>query len=187
MRRSGTTLIELLVVLIVLSVLLSVSVPAISALNSPKQQLRKQARVVSRLLNTARTTAIKRNMQVEVLIDPSANQVIAQEAGYTPPVSDGFDITAVNTNRFTQNVILDEGIEVFAVEATTSNEWEVATDAFDSFSGVETSAVTAVSFTALGSSTGGGIRLEKDGARLELVCDVLTGRALVSKSKRNSE
>lgn len=165
MNKDGTTLIELLVVMIVLTALLSVSVPAITSLNSPKQQIRKKAREVSQLLQTARLTAIKQNRPIDVVIDPVENRIIAQEAGYIAEV-DSFGEEIIDTNRFTQSITLQD---VIIAIPETNALW------------------TAVRFTPFGSSDGGGIRIEKDGAALALVCDVLTGRPSAQKTARNSE
>lgn len=165
MNKRGTTLIELLVVLIVLTALLSISVPAIANLTSPKQQLRNQARAVHKLLQTARLTAIRQHRQIEVVVDPAGNKITAQETGYVRQLDSSGD-EIIDTNRFSRSIILEDVT--------------ISTDATNEL-------ITAVSFTPFGSSDGGRFRFVKDRASLELVCDVLTGRPSVKKPERDTE
>lgn len=166
MYKRGTTLIELLVVLIVMTALLSISVPAIISLTSPKEQLRKQARSINQLLQIARLTAMKTNQQIDILIDPLSYRITAVESGYLPPDLSVTDAVEVNSNRFSKSITLDEVI----VSSVRSNELNVA-----------------VSFTPFGSSNGGGIRLEKENTSMTLICDILTGRPSVQKRTRDPE
>lgn len=188
MKKSGTTLIELLVVLIVLSTLLTISTAAISSLTSPKQQLRKEARSILKLLQKTRTAAITQNREIEVRVDAGANRVYTQQVGYIEPSDSLFDDGVTETNTCDLSVDVSDSITVSSVIAGSTNEWVAPETAlgFDGFDGMETSAVTAITFTRFGSTAGGGIRLGKERASLELMCDVLTGRASVRK-KRSAE
>ena len=188
-RSSGFTLIELLVVLGILLVLTAVSVSTVSGLGSPKQALRRDAREVLSLLADSRRAAMVRKLKINVYVDDSEHTVLAVESAYARQLlqSEEFGeyltdvpLENISSNRFFKTVVLDED---FALDVFTADQIEVESQS-DEFFQLSTDSNEelprerlAFSFTHFGGASGGGLSLTRDGVRLDLACDILTGRA----------
>lgn len=191
-RSSGFTLIELLVVLGILLVLTTVSVSTVSGLGSPKQALRRDAREVLSLLGDSRRAAMVRKLKINVYVDDSEHTVLAVESGYARELLQSdesieyltdLELENVSSNRFFKTVVLDDD---FSLDVFTADQIEVASQSANFFQQSSESVESteevprerlAFSFTHFGGATGGGISLTRDGVRLDLACDILTGRA----------
>jgi prepilin-type N-terminal cleavage/methylation domain-containing protein len=200
-RKAGFTMIELLVVLAIVAVVIGISVPTIASLSSPKRKLRKDARGLMQLLTEARSVAMNRKISVDVWIDPTRREVRAVESEiyralrqadpYGTQEIDDEDRMLAMTNRFERIEVFEEGT---LLEAFTAEEIEVETDEeedifqrlekpepdFQSLEKPE-GEVLALTFNHFGGSTGGGISLIRDDVRLDLACDILTGRPEIVK------
>ena len=202
--QGGFTLVELLVVLGIIIILAGVAVATIPGLGTPRQQLQGEARGILRLLREARLAAMERRLQVDVYIDEESRSVCAAEAGFARrwlsrrglPFPDAEQMAALSdSNRFLRVAALPEDI---AAEPLTLAD--LALDDGAAAAGVtsrlaaaqaraaelQTSAVIrpVMHFTQLGGASGGGVRLVRDDLRLEIACDVLTGRPqLVSRKE----
>ena len=195
-EHSAFTLIELLVVLSLILIITGVAISSVSGLGSPKQQLRREARSLMGLLSEARRTAMVRKMNVDVYVDESSRTVCAIESGHarqllsTGEFSDRLlDLTeeSINSNRFFRTVSFPEE---FSLEAFGADE--IDAEGGDGFFQPEISVdeeqpndVLALSFTHFGGASGGGVSLSRGGVRLDIACDILTGRA--SPVKRRGE
>lgn len=193
-RNKGFTMIELLVVLAIILIMIGVAVVTVSGAGTPKQQLRREARTLTGLFREARFTAMERKLKVEVYVEPSARTVCAVEAGYARKLladnaeffSDGTSLKDLvpETNRFFRVTTFPEEIvvEAFAlndIEPVTTGEEPLFEPApkSDPVTGTETSAVSRAvfSFTHLGGASGGGISVTRNGLRIDIACDLLTG------------
>ena len=187
-QSSGFTMLELIVVLAIIAVVATLSIPTIEAMNSPKHALRKQGRRVMQLMSEARRVAINRKVRVDLRVDPETRAIHMGETQLfrTLPQEDGLSLldSEEATNRYEKTISFDEDFEVeaFAVEqimAETEGE-----DAFqDVGERVAEQKSMSVSFTPFGGSDGGGISLVKDGLRLDIAADILTGRPKIVKRK----
>jgi len=195
--RAGFTLIELLVVLGIVGVLIGISIPTVMDMVSPKHQLRKDARGLMNALNEARWNAMNKKIRIDVRVDPVMREVRAVEAElYRSLMSEdpyGFTTLeeearlAATSNRFEKVVVFDEDtlLEAFTVEdieVETDEEEDIFrrlekdSDYFKSLE-AETNGVVAIVFNHLGGCDGGGISLVRGAIRLDIACDMLTGRA----------
>jgi len=194
-RHAGFTLVELLVVLAIVAAMITISVPAVAALTSPKETLRKEGRRLIRLMNEARQEAMNRKIQIEIRIDPLRNEVRAVEsnayrmlmANYPDGLVDRADEAweAGMSNRYERVIAFNEDIipEGFPVE-----EIEAPFDEDELFQhreaplrnddpAVDPEAETvALTFTHFGGSDGGGVSLYYKDTRLDIAADILTGR-----------
>ena len=182
-------MIELLVVMAIIVVLATISVPTIESMTSPKHALRKEGRRVMQLMAEARTAAMARKAKVNLLIDPASREIrmIEAQAYQAPPlqVSSSLGVDE-STNAYEKVVVLKEG---FGLEAFAADE--VATEGggdpfqktgtLPAFGTGEPTEQLAVAFTHFGGSDGGGIGLVKEGVRLDIAADILTGRPKVVK------
>lgn len=201
-ERGGFTLVELLVVLGIILVMTGVAIASFSALGTPEQQLRGQARGIIRLLKEARLAAMERRLQVDVYVDPEIRSVFAVEAGYARKwlaANEGLSPEEIrqapgsDSNRFVRVTALPDSLEVeaFALSDIDTGEQDGKAPRFESGQAralrQQTAGVVraAFHFTQLGGSSGGGIGLSRDGARLDLACDVLTGRPELVRRKAN--
>ena len=180
--KAAFTLIELLVVLVILIIVTGVSITSIPSFSSPRQRLRTEARELLTLLRDARQTAMLRKTKVDVCVDPDGRTICVIETVRSRKLAMAgesiFDEDAVDTNRYFRTVSFGDGVELGtfppeAVQAVLSTEddpfsrsaeWEMAEG--------ETVAFT---FTTFGGSSGGGISLVREEARLDIACDILTG------------
>ena len=185
---SGVTLIELLVVLSLIFIIAGIAVSSVSGFASPKERLRREARGMMKLFAEARRTAMVRKVKVGVYVDESARAVFAIEsAGVRHLRQTGefyerlLDVAeaGLNTNRFFRGVYFSEEVvpEAFSVDEIARDGDEV--DIFQPevfFGEAAVGEVLAFSFTHFGGASGGGVSLTRDGIRLDLACDILTGR-----------
>ena len=196
----GFTMLELLVVLAIVSVVIGISIPTVASLSSPKHRLRKEARGLMQLLAEARSVAMNRKMSVDVWIDPTRREVRAVEAEiyralrqddpYGAAADDDEDRMLAMTNRFERVELFEEGtlLEEFTAEEI-EDETEEDEDIFqrlekpEEFQSLEKEEgeVLALTFNHFGGSTGGGISLIREKVRLDLACDILTGRPTIVK------
>ncbi len=185
MQKSGFTMIELLVVLAIIVVLATISVPTIESMTSPRHALRKDGRKVMRLMAEARTAAMARKAKVNLYVDPAAREIrMIEAAAYRSiPEQDSLMLVADETTKeYEKVVVLREELELDCFSAAEIEPAEAEDDLFqktDDFPAVGTEAPAeklAVSFTHFGGSGGGGVSLVKDGVRLDIAADILTGR-----------
>lgn len=192
---SGFTMIELLVVLAIIAVIATISIPAIDTMTSPKHALRKEGRRVMKLMAEARTAAMARKVRIELHVDPEAREIRMVEAEAYRSLMQEQDSYSMGldevTNLYEEVVVFDEEIELdaFTVEQIVV-ETEEESDVFQTvedgagFRAMEDQpegGIVAISFTHFGGSDGGGIGLVKDGARLDIAADLLTGRPKIVK------
>ena len=187
-------MIELLVVLAIISIMVGVAVVTISGAGTPKQQLRREARDLTKLLKEARQTAMERKLKVDVYVEPTIHAVCAVESGYARKLladnaeffTDGASLKDLvpETNRFFRVTTFPEEIalEAFAlkdIEPEKTGEEPLFEPAPKEIpmTGTETSEVgrAVFSFTHLGGASGGGISVVRGGLRIDIACDLLTG------------
>ena len=201
-RNSGFTMIELLVVLAIIMIMTVVAVVSFSSTGTPKQQLRREALGLTRLLKDARQAAMERKTKVDVYVEPGIRTVCAVESGYARKLladnaelfSDGDSLTNLvpETNRFFRVTTFPEeiAIDTFTLDdiepETTGDEplFEKAPKE-DSVAGTETSGVSRVSFsfTHLGGASGGGVSVARGELRIDIACDLLTGLPEIVRRK----
>ncbi|MEI8206658.1 MAG: type II secretion system protein [Kiritimatiellales bacterium] len=193
-RNRGFTLIELLVVLAIILVMASVAVATLFGVGTPKQQLRREARDLTKLLKEARQAAMERKLKVDVYVEPSVRAVCAVESGYARKLlADNAEFFAdetslkelvPETNRFFRVTTFPEeiAVEAFAlsdIEPVVTGEEPLFAPAPKEvpMTGAETSAVSRAvfSFTHLGGASGGGVSVVRNGLRIDIACDLLTG------------
>ena len=193
-RNRGFTLIELLVVLAIITIMIGVAVTTLSGAGTPKQQLRREARGLTGLLKEARLAAMERKLKVNVYVTPAVRTVCAVESGYARKLladnaeffSDGASLTNLvpETNRFYRVTTFPEEIELEAfalsdIKPETTNDDPLFEKApkDEPVTGTETSEVSRAvfSFTQLGGASGGGISVVRNGLRIDIACDLLTG------------
>lgn len=196
--RAGFTLIELLVVLGIVGVLIGISVPTVVDMVSPKHRLRKDARSLMNALNEARWTAMNKKIRIDVRVDPLVREVRAVESEMYRSLmhKDPYGFTGLDeaqrmvamSNRFERVVAFDEDtlLEAFTMEDIEVEIDEEEDELFqrlekngDYFQSLEseTNGVVAIVFNHLGGCDGGGISLVRGTYRLDIACDILTGRA----------
>jgi prepilin-type N-terminal cleavage/methylation domain-containing protein len=192
-RSAGFTLIELLVVLSIIAVIAGIAITSFPGLGSSKQQLRREARSLLSLFSEAHRTAMVRKMKVDVYVDESIQTVYAIESGYARRLLQGGGFSeslsegiadGADSNRFFQVVSFPDEFELEAFSADEIAE-ESSDDAFfqPSFPVTEmhSAEVLAFSFTHFGGASGGGVSLSRGGVRLDMACDILTGRVVFVK------
>ena len=193
-RNRGFTLIELLVVLAIISIMVGVAVATLSGAGTPKQQLRREARDLTKLLKEARQAAMERKLKVDVYVEPSVRAVCAVESGYARK------LLAANAEFFTDETSLKDLVpETNRFFRVTTFPEEIAVEGFAlsdiepektgeeplfetvpkevPMTGSETSGVSRAvfSFTHLGGASGGGVSVARGGLRIDIACDLLTG------------
>jgi hypothetical protein len=122
-------------------------------------------------------------------VDESIRTVYAIESGYARRLlrGDGFSESlfdgiadGADSNRFFRVVSFPDEFELEAFSADEIAEESSDDDAFfqPSFPVAEMhpAEVLAFSFTHFGGASGGGISLSRGGVRLDMACDILTGR-----------
>lgn len=190
--NAAFTMIELLVVLAIIAVIVTVSIPTIASMTSPKHTLRKEGRKLMQVMTEARAAAMRRKVRVDVRVNPATHEVrVVEAAAYRSlvtesdaPEMDDEAWAAAMTNRFERRLVFDEEVEL---EAFAASEIVTETDDEDVFQSRKESGglygqreekadVVAVSFTHFGGSNGGGVGLVYKDVRLNIACDVLTGR-----------
>ena len=201
-RNRGFTLIELLVVLAIISIMVGVAVATLSGAGTPKQQLRREARDLTKLLKEARQAAMERKLKVDVYVEPSIRAVCAVESGYARKLlADNAEYfrdeaslkeLVPETNRFFRVTTFPEEI---AVEAFALSDIEPETTGDEPLfetvpkeipmTGTETSDVSRAvfSFTHLGGASGGGVSVVRNGLRIDIACDLLTGLPEIVRRK----
>lgn len=188
-------MIELLVVMAIIVVLATISVPTIASMTSPKHALRKEGRKVMQLMAEARTAAMARKAKVGLYIDPAAREVrmIEASAYRSVPRDTLMPVATESTNEYEKVVVLEEefGLDSFTVVEIQAGEDDDPfqhTESLSSYGSDEPTEKLAVAFTHFGGSDGGGISLEKDGVRLDIAADILTGRPrLVNRREGETE
>ncbi|HNX52382.1 MAG TPA: prepilin-type N-terminal cleavage/methylation domain-containing protein [Pontiellaceae bacterium] len=190
--NSGFTMIELLVVLAIILVMTGLAVGTLSGSGTPKQQLRREARDLTALLQEARLSAMERKLKIEVYINPPARTVYAVESGYARKLlaaDDGFfsetaapDGFVPETNRFFRTAVFPEtiAIEPFAlqeIEPETPGTEPLFEAAPEGTGDTDAAFLNrpVFSFTSLGGATGGGISVVRGEVRIDIACDLLTG------------
>jgi competence protein ComGC len=188
-------MIELLVVLAIIAVVITISVPTIAAMTSPKHVLRKEGRRVMSLMTEARAEAMNRKIRIDVWVDPVLNEIHAAESSVyrTLMANDPYDRierdeeewALAMSNRFEKVLIFKEGffLEAFSIdqiavptlEDETFQPLEEPLD-FDSREEEPEGEVRALSFTHFGGSDGGGVSLLYEAVRLDIASDILTGK-----------
>lgn len=181
-------MIELLVVLAIIVVLATVSIPTIEAMTSPKNALRKEGRRVMQLMSEARTAAINRKVRVDLHVDPETRAVHMVETRVFRALPQESSLSLLEseeaTNRYEKTLYFEEEFELGAFAA---EHILIETEDEDAFQTEEASVSEnsglAISFNHFGGSDGGGISLAKDGVRLDVAADILTGRPKVVKRR----
>lgn len=179
-------MIELLVVMAIIVVITTISIPTIDAMTSPKHTLRKEGRKIMQLMTEARMAAMSRKVRIDLRIDAETREIRMVEARRFQTLETGtsvFQTSEIDTNVFEKVVAFDEE---YTLESFTAAQIETddASDEEPGFQTLETPAFETgeaveppvVSFTHFGGSNGGGISLLKDGMRLNIAADILTGR-----------
>jgi len=181
--KSAFTLIELLVVLAIIIVVTTISIPTIASLTSPKHALRKEGRHIMQLMGEARTAAMTRKAQIALVVDPAMHEIRMVEAASYRPVASREDRGFYDeelTNRYEKVVTFSEEFDLnaFTVDEIQPEEADPfqREEAYLYAESDEASEQWAVSFNHLGGSDGGGISLIKEGVRLDIGADLLTGR-----------
>jgi len=201
-RNSGFTMIELLVVLAIILIMTGVAVATLSGSGTPKQQLRREARDLTKLFKEARFAAMERKLKVDVYVEPTARTVCAVETGYARKLladnaeffSDGTSLTDLvpETNRFFRVTTFPEeiAVEAFAlndIEPETAGEEPLFEPApkEEPITGTETNGTSRAvfSFTHMGGASGGGISVVRNGLRIDIACDLLTGLPEIVRRK----
>ena len=182
-------------VLAIIAVVIGISVPTIASLSSPKTLLRKDARGVMQMLVEARSVAMNRKIRVDVWVDPALREIrvveaeiyraLRQDDPYGDAGIDEEERALEMTNRFERVEVFEEDT---VLEVFTAEDIEVETDEEeDIFQRLEEpeleseEEVLALTFNHFGGSTGGGISLIRENVRLDLACDILTGRPKIVK------
>ncbi|MFA7368788.1 MAG: type II secretion system protein [Kiritimatiellales bacterium] len=200
--NSGFTMIELLVVLAIILIMTGVAVATLSGSGTTKQQLRREARDLTKLFKEARLAAMERKLKVDVYVEPEARTVCAVETGYARKLladnaeffSDRSSLTDLvpESNRFFRVTTFPEeiAVEAFAlsdIEPETTGEEPLFESApkETSVDGTETNGVgrAVFSFTHLGGASGGGISVTRNGLRIDIACDLLTGLPEIVRRK----
>lgn len=189
--RAAFTMVELLVVLAIIVVITTISIPTIDAMTSPKHTLRKEGRRIMRLMTEARTVAMSRKVQIDLRIDPTSREISMVEArAFRSLETSDSDVQALDagTNLFEKTVVFDEEYELDSFSADRILTGDEAEEALlfqpmeaSTLGDDEPGSMLAVFFTHFGGSSGGGITLVKDGIRLDIAADILTGRPKVVK------
>lgn len=199
--KSAFTMVELLVVLAIVAVIMTISIPTIDALTSPKHALRKEGRKIMQLMTQARMASMRRKLQIDLRIDPETREIRMVEAAVfrmIPSDEFGASFSDSPTNRYEKTVVFEEG---YVLDSFTADQIETGDEAKDFpfsaqeeplFGGTdEATERLAVSFLHFGGSSGGGISLSRDGVRIDIAADVLTGRPKVirrrSEGQRSNE
>ena len=189
-RKCGFTMIELLVVLAIIGVVVTISVPTIASMTSPKHTLRKEGRRVMSLMQEARAAAMNRKIRIDVWVDPVLNEIHATESSaYRSMMTGELDEeerALAMSNRFDRVLAFDDE---FFIEAFSIDQIAALTEEDETFQALEESTpdfhflkdppegeVRAFSFTHFGGSDGGGVSLYYEDVRLDIAADILTGR-----------
>jgi prepilin-type N-terminal cleavage/methylation domain-containing protein len=105
-RQSGVTLIEMLVVVSIIAVMVGLAIPSFSA-GLDGLRLRSASSTVASALNIAINTADRRQVPVQILIQPRLNKVILRPAESTHDQT--FDIPqGVRVRRILPSLFLNE-------------------------------------------------------------------------------
>jgi hypothetical protein len=184
-------MIELLVVLAIIAVVITISVPTIASMTSPKHVLRKEGRRVMSLMTEARAAAMNRKIRIDVWVDPVLNEIHAVESSAYRALMTGVlddrierdeeEWALAMSNRFERVLALKEDflIEAFSVDQiavpTLEDETFQAPD-YEKPEAPPEGEVRALSFTHFGGSDGGGVSLLYEDVRLDIAGDILTGK-----------
>lgn len=185
-RARGFTMIELLVVLAIILIMTVVAVTALPGKGTPKQQLRREARGLISLFKAARQTAMERKLKVDVYVDPETRSVYAVESRYGRKLlADGTafaDLEQPESNRFFRVTTFPEDIRIDAftlsdIEPPGTEEAPLFEPVVQDESASDTDETNqpVFSFTRLGGATGGGVSVARNGLRVDIACDLLTG------------
>ena len=189
-------MIELLVVLAIVGVIVTISVPTIASMTSPKHTLRKEGRRLMSLMTEARAAAMNRKIRIDVWVDPVRNEIHAAESSayralmendpYDRIERDDEEWALAMSNRFER--VLAFG-EEFYLEAFSIDQIAAPTSEDDTFQTLEEPVpvyeemeeppegeVRALSFSHFGGSDGGGVSLYYEDVRLDIAADLLTGK-----------
>lgn len=203
--RSGFTMIELLVVLAIVGVVITISVPTIASMTSPKHTLRKEGRRVMSLMQEARAAAMNRKIRIDVWVDPVLNEVHAAESSayralmaddpYDRIVRHEEDWALAMSNRFDRVLVFGED---FFIEAFSADQIAVPSEENETFQALEEplpdlqvledlpeGGTRALSFTHFGGSDGGGVSLYYEDVRLDIAVDILTGKPKIVSRTAN--
>ncbi len=185
-------MIELLVVLAIIGVVVTISIPTIASMTSPKHTLRKEGRRVMSLMLEARAAAMNRKIRVDIWIDPVLNEVHAAESSAYRALMTGEldeeERALVMSNHFERALAFDDEffIEAFPVDqiamAAADDPFERVDDPLPDFQTLEEQPegeIRACSFTHFGGSDGGGVSLYFEELRLDIAADILTGKPKV--------
>jgi len=185
-------MIELLVVLAIIGVVVTISIPTVASMTSPKHTLRKEGRRLMSLMLEARAAAMNRKIRVDIWVDPVLNEVHAAESSAYRALMTGElneeERAWVMSNRFERALAFDDEffIEAFSVDqiamAPADDPFEKVDDPLPDFQTLEEQPegeVRAFSFTHFGGSDGGGVSLYFEELRLDIAADILTGKPKV--------
>lgn len=193
-RKCGFTMIELLVVLAIIGVIVTISIPTIASMTSPKHALRKEGRKLMNFMTEARSVAMNRKIRIDVFVDSEQNEVRAVEASvYRALLTselDEEDRVLAMSNRFERVVAFGEDL---ALEAFSVGQIVAPTAEDETFEKVDVQRledrpegeVRALWFTHFGGSDGGGISLYQENLRLDIAADILTGKPKIVDRKAN--
>ena len=149
----GFTLIELLVVLLILSVLL-VATPIAFDRVLPSLEVKADARNLANLLRDARGRAIRQNIETTVVVDVAERTYWMSDTGQAEPGSRD------SQSRFADGVI---------VTLRTATTEQIEED------------IGRIRFYPDGTSTGGGVKLDRRGKLFNVEVDWLYGHVRVEE------
>lgn len=192
-RKDGFTMIELLVVLAIIGVVVTISVPTIASMSSPKHTLRKEGRRVRALMLEARVAAMTRKIRIDVWVNPVLNEIHATESSAYRALRVGElseeERAFSMSNRFDRVLAFGDeffvdsfSIDQIAVPTTEDDLFQVLEEPISDFQTLKEQPegeVRALSFTHFGGSDGGGISLYYEEIRLDIAADILTGKPKV--------
>ena len=133
MRSAGFTLIELMIVIVILSIMLFIALPNF-AVWMQNTQIRTAGEAVLNGMQLARAEAIRRNVNVELRLDPVAGVV---SSSWTACVAGTGPACVAGTPEFIQSRLAGEGSAAALVTITPLGATTVT---FNSFGSVATNA-----------------------------------------------
>jgi len=194
--KYGFTIVELLIVLAIIAIILTISIPAIANLTSPKYLLKKEGRRITNFMRQARTKAMNQKVPIDLWLDPAQNTIYAQEKSFSRLRREPEDENDEPQNhRFMQTLSLNENIVVqplFAGEVSSLSKKDSLFETLDqpaekipALNNSSSEKIHILTFTHFGGSDGGGISISYKKIRLNIAADILCGNPKMMKHNNN--
>jgi len=195
--KYGFTIIELLIVLVIVAIILTISIPAIANLTSPKYLLKKEARRITAFMWQARTKAMNQKIPIELWFDPAQNTLYAQKEAFSKSVQtmENEESLEQENRQVVQTLRLDEKLVIQPLSAEDVVALSSKQTLFETLDesvendpladSASSEKIHLLTFTHYGGSDGGGISIAYKKDRLNIVADILCGSPKIMRRKNN--